>query len=271
MNKSIRWIARCVIITWLAASVALFGAHASATAFSTDQSDLWWNPSESGWGMQLVQRGSVIFVTMFVYDANRNPIWYTATLVSTGNLAWSGDLYVTSGPWFGTAPFDPATVTLRKVGTLTWNGTSGTSGILAYSVDGVAVTKSVVRQTLVVDNFSGTYVGAIHFTTTGCTDPSNNVSADLPLVTMAITQAGLSATMVFSILSTHFVTATGALSQSGQFGSVIGTYTGGDEVGNAIVSAMNVQINGISASLSFNSTNIGCTNVGYYAGIRQRP
>ena len=35
--------------------------HVCATAFSTDQSDLWWVPSESGWGMQLVHRGSLIF------------------------------------------------------------------------------------------------------------------------------------------------------------------------------------------------------------------
>ncbi len=37
-----------------------------ATSFTTDQSDLWWNPNESEWGMQLVHRGSVIFATMFV-------------------------------------------------------------------------------------------------------------------------------------------------------------------------------------------------------------
>ena len=29
-----------------------------ATSFSNDQSDLWWNSSENGWGIQFVQRGS---------------------------------------------------------------------------------------------------------------------------------------------------------------------------------------------------------------------
>lgn len=276
MNKSIRSVARCVIITWLAASVALFGAHASATAFSTDQSDLWWNPSESGWGMQLVQRGSLIFVTMFVYDANRNPIWYTATLASTGNLAWSGDLNLTGGPWFGATPFDPATVTLRKVGTLTWNGTSGTSGTVAYSVDGVAVSKSVVRQTLVVDNFSGIYLGAFHLTITGCSDPTDNGSVDAPLATITVTQTGQAITMVLSFTSLLSVNVAGSLSQSGQFGSVVGTYkvfvsSAIAETGNANVSAMNVQINALSADFTLNATNDSCRTVGYLAGIRQRP
>ncbi len=36
------------------------------TAVTTDVSDLWWNPSESGWGMQLVQEGNFVFATVFV-------------------------------------------------------------------------------------------------------------------------------------------------------------------------------------------------------------
>src|ERR1043166_810025 len=66
-----------------------------ATSFSNDQSDLWWNPDESGWGIQFVQRGSTIFATMFVYDANGNPTWYTATMEGAkpnGVLTFTGDL-----------------------------------------------------------------------------------------------------------------------------------------------------------------------------------
>ena len=52
-----------------------------ATSFSTDQSDLWYVESESGWGLQLVQRGNVIFATLFVYDTNGTPTWYTPPLM----------------------------------------------------------------------------------------------------------------------------------------------------------------------------------------------
>ena len=47
--------------------------------------------------IQFVQRGSVIFATMFVYDQFNIPIWYTATLNSVGNLTWTGDLLLTAG------------------------------------------------------------------------------------------------------------------------------------------------------------------------------
>ena len=45
------------------------------SSFSTDMSDLWWIPSESGWGMQLVQQGSLIFATLYIYSSNGQPVW----------------------------------------------------------------------------------------------------------------------------------------------------------------------------------------------------
>src|SRR2546430_9618068 len=93
-----------------------------ATSFSNDQSDLWWNSSENGWGIQFVQRGSTMFATIFVYDAAGNPTWYVATMSGTkanGVLTFTGDLYSTHGAWFGAVPYNPAAFTVAKVGTMT--------------------------------------------------------------------------------------------------------------------------------------------------------
>src|SRR5215469_245712 len=144
---------------------SLLSSPVGATSFSTDQSDLWYIVAESGWGMQLVQRGNTIFATLFVYGQNGAPTWYVATMVPTGTASqWSGDLYATTGPWFGTVPFNPADVVATKVGTMTWTQQTAATGTLNYVVNGTAVTKNVVRQTLVFDDFSGTYLGAAHFT-----------------------------------------------------------------------------------------------------------
>jgi hypothetical protein len=63
----------------------------------------------------------------------------------------------------------------------------------------------------------------------------------------------------------------GTLTQSGQFGTLTGTYTfTGGELGNATVSTINVQTNSISGNLSLISTNDGCENFGYFAGMRNR-
>ena len=68
--------AACVLL----AAVSFSASPAYSTAFTTDQSDLWYILAESGWGMQLVQRGSVIFATLFVYGPSGAPTWYVASM-----------------------------------------------------------------------------------------------------------------------------------------------------------------------------------------------
>ena len=260
----------------LLVAVSLFAPPpATATAYSTDQSDLWWTDppsSENGWGFQLVQRGSVIFATIFVYGTTGTPTWYVATMGPAGGATWSGDLYTTTGPWFGTMPYNPALFTFRKVGTMTWAAQTSTTGTLTYDVDGLTIVKNVTRQTLVLDDYSGTYLGAIHFTSSGCTNPSDNTPpVDAPLTTISVTQSGQSISITISILGLA-ITISGTLSQSGRFGSVLGTYTAtGGEIGNASVSTLDVQVNALTATFVLTSTNLGCQDTGYFAGMRSRP
>jgi len=62
-----RWSGVVALLAWLGIGHAL-------AADAADPSDLWWNPSESGWGMQLVRGGEVTFATLFVYDAASRPL-----------------------------------------------------------------------------------------------------------------------------------------------------------------------------------------------------
>src|SRR5581483_4632273 len=87
---------------------------------SSDLSDIWWNPAESGWGVQFIQSKNVIFATLFVYNQSGQPTWYAATMTQSAGLVWSGALYSSSGPYFG-APFNPSAVAGRQVGTMTAN------------------------------------------------------------------------------------------------------------------------------------------------------
>lgn len=255
-------------------ALSLLASSASATSFSADQSDLWYIVTESGWGMQLVQRGNVIFATLFVYGQNGAPTWYVATMSSTDGSTWTGDLYATTGPWFGTVPFNPANVVATKVGTMTWTASGVDEGNVSYSVNGVAVSKNVVRQTLVFDDYSGTYLAALHVGVTGCTNPSDNLPpSDFPVpFSVTVTQSGQSVTMTFSALGAFGLTFTGALNQSGQFGTVQGTYTDtSGEVGNFSVTKLVVQENALTGSFTQQSTNRGCQTVGNFAGTRTQP
>jgi len=161
--------------TLVAVSLALTCAipPARASSFSTDNSDLWWNPAESGWGLQLIQRADIIFVTLYLYNTNGAPTWYAAVLSYNSPMNWTGDLMQLSGPWFGTEPFDPAAVGVNKVGSLSFVPTSVADGTLSYSINGVSVSKHIERMTLRYDDYSGNYIGMLAYAAEGCPNPGD--------------------------------------------------------------------------------------------------
>ena len=113
-----------------------------------DNSDAWWNPAESGWGLYIQQRSTgSVFASWFVYGPDSKPVWY---LLSGG--AWTspseyrGPVYRTTGPWFGGA-FDPALVTATLVGsaTLGFDPFHYDRATAAVTVDGVTIVKQIRR------------------------------------------------------------------------------------------------------------------------------
>jgi hypothetical protein len=130
------------------------------------RTDLWWNRTQSGWGLNLIEEGDVLFATLFVYDSAGQPKWYSASLFyqgrgpavdSTG--VYAGDLYESTGPFFGTA-FNPAAVSMRRVGSMSFDSYGNTTGFLDYSIDGFTATRKVLdRYTFRRNDLSGTYIG----------------------------------------------------------------------------------------------------------------
>lgn len=159
---------RRMICSALLALGALYGVPSANAAVTYN--DLWWLPSESGWGFNIAQQGDTLFLTFFVYGQDSKPTWLTAQLAKTGQSPsgqpiYTGNTYITSGPWFGGA-FNSASVTVRQAGTATFAPNDATSAALTYSVDGVNVTKNIQRQTLVSENFTGSYSSLWRFSVT---------------------------------------------------------------------------------------------------------
>ena len=120
-------------------------------AQASNYQDLWWAQpagSESGWGVNLTQQGSVIFVTWFTYDETGAPLWLAATITATSPMSFTGTLYRTSGPPFFSMPWSPANVTLTAVGTVTVTFLTGNSALFAYTVNGVSQSKAISREIL---------------------------------------------------------------------------------------------------------------------------
>ncbi len=42
---------------------------------SANYTALWWNPAESGWGVNFNHQGNTLFGTLFTYDASGAPLW----------------------------------------------------------------------------------------------------------------------------------------------------------------------------------------------------
>jgi hypothetical protein len=111
---------------------------------ATNYQDLWWNPSESGWGINFAHQGNTIFATLFAYGANNRDMWLAATMTRQADGSFSGDLSRTTGPQFDTMPW--TAIGVASVGTMRASFANGAAGTLTYTVDGVTVTKPIERQ-----------------------------------------------------------------------------------------------------------------------------
>jgi hypothetical protein len=243
---------------------------AAATSFSTNYSDLWWNPDESGWGVNITQQADVLFATMFVYGAQGQPVWYSATLRYngeniTGNQTWSGDLYETHGPALFTLPFDPALVTLKKVGFATFASKGNDKAIFQYSSPDISMiaTKEIQRQTLVNNNLAGSYVGGTSDVTANCTNPARNGLNTNDFGSLTITHAGNAVTIVAPTC-----TFTGTYLQTGQTGSIGGTYACTNNAsGNITFFDLRVEQSGILGKYTGHDSS--CAFNGNIGGLRR--
>jgi hypothetical protein len=122
---------------------------------TTNYTDLWWrNETESGWGVNVVHQGDILFATWFTYESGGTAsapgkgMWLVmAQGDKTGNGVYTGILQRTTGPnaFSATTAFDQNLVTRTTVGDATFTFTGANSGTFRYTVNGVTQTKSIQR------------------------------------------------------------------------------------------------------------------------------
>jgi hypothetical protein len=164
-----------MLVATLATAMCVL-ALPSHASLGTNFSDQWWNPSEDGWGASVLQQYDTLFVDLFVYAADGRPMWYTAAAKhqpQSGRALFSGDLYATTGPWFG-GFFDPAAVGKELVGTLQFDAGSTDSATLTYSIHGDHFTKPVQRQLWTYEDFTGSYYGGLVYDQGSCANAADN-------------------------------------------------------------------------------------------------
>lgn len=171
-------------------------------ACASNFQDLWWNPSESGWGVNIAHQADTLFATWFIYDSSGKSTWVVMSDgAKTAKNTYSGTVYRTTGSAFSAPIFNPLSVTVNPVGTATFTFTDPYHATLIYTVDGVTVSKQIMRQTFKNPPIAGSYYLISIGTTSGCTlQPSNN-GPYASLFTMTVSVNGSAMTVKMNELS----------------------------------------------------------------------
>jgi hypothetical protein len=259
------------IRNWLAAALLAAAIPAHAGKYS----DLWFNPEESGWGMNVVQQGDTAFVTLFVYGADGKPAWYVApaaqvTAIGSGNLPlFRGMLYRTEGPAH-TGPFDPSRVKAFGVGELFLETLSSGRIRVTYTTEGTGeIVKEVQRQTWQLPPLAANYTGQfiLRLTIPGSTPFGTHAYHGEMLV--GVGDDGQAFMRVDDALGPR-CEYRGPLVQSGRFARITGTFgcIGGDFTdGTFEITDFEVTEHGISGFLRKSSPALNGS--GRFAAVRQ--
>ncbi len=230
---------------------SLFATLSSLVGATTNYTDMWWNPSESGWGVTMSQDyNGPIFATFFVYAASGTATWVVGLLtIDPKSGAYSGDLLETSGgAALSSQNFDSTAVQTNNVGSVSFTPADAAHGALAYTYRGSQVVKQITRQPLytpdTVSNASfltftagGTAFHAIvearnnaqcsasnpANTTVGATHRMFPTAVTSKSITFNIGQCDASAPAGTCVISTPTCTFTGAVNQIGRVLNVPGT------------------------------------------------
>jgi hypothetical protein len=123
-----------------AAFVALALPAAAQSVPAANYTDMWWNPSESGWGISFAQHSSnQVFAVWYTYDPREptatgkaKPLWFVMPGGNwTSPTRITGTVFVTNG-----VPFNQGGTNLRStaVGTFTFDFADSSRGTFTYNV-----------------------------------------------------------------------------------------------------------------------------------------
>jgi len=271
-------------------SVALLATGAVKAASTTNYSDQWWVASESGWGASVLQQADTLFIDLFVYGTDGKPTWFTAAVylqnnAPAGHVIFTGDLYATTGPYYGGA-FNPGAVGTVKVGTLTFDADTVNTATLTYTVSGVQVVKNVTRQTWRNENIGGNYYGGLVYDQTSCVDAIDNghfevfgmlqfnhLADDSVTINAQIT-SGTQNGIPLLVPAGLLFTMSGKYTQSGHLGQVKGTSSvmiPGEPPDTSVVNLFEIErsISGISGRYNSVDDKGGCRSSGHLGGVRR--
>jgi hypothetical protein len=244
--------------------LALMLSIAALRAGATDFTDIWYVATEAGWGVNVVQSDTFIFLTFFVYGPGGQPTWYTGQVTADANGNFNGTLFSTMGTYFA-LPW--MAFTGGPAGTVSFQPTSASTATLVYTVNGAPTAiKNIQRQTLTAITIGGNYSGAQAGSYSNC----NNASLYTDHLDLAVTQQASNVSFAFTYLDSGMTcTFSGTLVQTGQLYAVPNaTYqcSSGLSTG-ASMSEIKATSLGIEGSFAAPSVGSGCREDATFSAV----
>lgn len=154
--------------------IALLWLVAGQVHATHNYQDWWWNPSQSGMGLNVGQQDATVFVAWFNYGDDTKASFLTMGGVLNGNTL-TGTLYRGTGPAPG-PNYNPAQVKQTAVGTASLTFNSNTDATLSYSYDNKSGSIALQRFSFANMNLNQTWEAIDSRTVTGCETASDNGS-----------------------------------------------------------------------------------------------
>jgi hypothetical protein len=138
--SQVKPITRFVLVPGSPQPVCSYQATPDLNA-ATNYQDLWWLPSESGWGANFAHQGNLIYATWYTYDAkvagNNAPLWLSALVTRQGaSNVFVGPMYRTAGARFDNFKASDVVQPPTTVGTATLTFADGNHAAFHYVTNG---------------------------------------------------------------------------------------------------------------------------------------
>lgn len=231
-----------------------------------NQSDAWWVPAESGWGINVLQQGDALVLMFYVFDDDNLPVWFRGVTTRVAENDYRGTVYLDRGTSYREVQFGPIPQPSQAVGEVRFQPTSLYDAVLTYTIGSTTAAKALSRLPFAAGDYAGGHAAVVTARINACGEKSGDLSgavqseAALANGYAQLTLSGSGTTCVIN----------GPFQQRGKFGQIAGgTYSCSDgSAGEASVDGWDTQGGSFSAIVTTASGS--CTESGRIAGVRIR-
>lgn len=187
-SRSLRMATTCAAIA--------IGNGIGSPASAANYQDWWWNPAQSGMGLNVGHQENMVAVSWYLYGSDSKGEFLVFSGPLNGN-AMTGSLYRYTGPRPGPG-FSPGDVDATAVGSATITFTTDSTAVMSYNFDGLSGQLNLQRFTFSSLSLNGNFAAVLGSAITGCQDPYLNGSGfvDLALATLTTNGNQLQATLL---------------------------------------------------------------------------